>query len=88
MTRKTTPKVRNQLRRKRPYTTHYFDTEYGVAAHWATQGHSASEKGAIRGAVVRVFMAEHKYALIYEGQELIFTVHIGNKGLAVDYGRT
>jgi len=76
-----------QGRRKRPYTTHYYDNNKAGVPTATSHGYSASEKGAIRAAVVRVFMGEHSYALVFEGSYLIYTIKLGNKGLQVDFRR-
>jgi hypothetical protein len=84
---KRKPKLRlveTKPRAARPYKTLYYGTARG--GEHSSHGASASEKGAIRAAVVRVFEEEHQRAEIYEGGVLIYTVRRVARGIVVDYG--
>lgn len=73
---------------KRPFTTHY----YG-ASPWGdrpdSQGHAASDKGAIRAAVVRIFLEEHNEAVVYDRRTgaVAYTIRVVNGALRVHYGQ-
>lgn len=77
---------RKTLAKSRPYRTLYYNSE-STSAGYVSQGHSKTEKGAVRGSVVRIFMKEHIKALIYEGEVLIYTVGANSLGLRVAFGR-
>lgn len=72
----------------RPYATHYFTDAYARDASWTSQGFSATDRGAIRASVVRIFMGEYGKALIYDRENgaLVYTVKVGANGLQIHYG--
>jgi hypothetical protein len=77
---------REATKKKRPYTTFYCNSPHDTQRMYVTQGHSVSEKGAIRGSVVRIFMREHAKAFIVFEGVLIYTVKSGTEGIKVSYG--
>lgn len=68
---------------KRPYKTIYYSD---LGYEHASQGHSASEKGAVRGAVVMVFTQQHRMARIYCDGACLYTVRPSKRGIDVTYG--
>ncbi len=70
----------------RPYTTHYYASRRDGVAAWAAHGHAASDKGAIRAAVVRVFVSQYAYARVYYEGAAIYTLAMTKTGLKVAYG--
>ena len=68
----------------RPYKTLYYATNRG--AGWESHGSAASEKGAIRAAVVRVFEKQFQRAEIYEAGVLIYTIQRTIKGINIGFG--
>ena len=70
----------------RPYTTHYYNSRDDAIADWASHGHSASEKGAVRAAVVRVFVNQYAYARVYHEGAAIFTIGFTRTGLKIGFG--
>jgi hypothetical protein len=76
--------VETKPRAARPYKTLYYGTARG--GEHSAHGASASEKGAIRAAVVRVFEEEHARAEIHDNGVLIYTVRRVARGIVVDYG--
>lgn len=74
---------------KRAFHTYYYgDTARNNEATYRSQGHSATERGAIRGCVVRVFMGEHAMARVYDSEGvLIYTIKPGAHGMQIHYGR-
>lgn len=77
--------VKLAARAARPYKTLYFDQDRGGG--WVAHGSSASERGAIRAAVVRVFEDQHRRAEVYDEGVCIYTIRHANRGLVIDYGR-
>lgn len=73
---------------KRPYATMYYSGTSGREPALISQGFAATDRGAIRASVVRIFMGEYNKAVIYDRvQEVpIYTVKIGAHGLQVHYG--
>lgn len=69
---------------KRPFRTVYFHDQAGKVA--STHGHSCSEKGAVRGAVVRVFVGQHGMARVYREGVALFTIRHNKTGVEVRYG--
>lgn len=69
-----------KIKFKRPYQTNYSNVHTNTT-HLARElrgnkGFSASTRGAIRGAVVRVFMNEYKVAYIFDRKDmqLVYTI--------------
>lgn len=73
---------------KRPYATHYFTDALARDTAWTSQGFSASDRGAIRASVVRIFMGEYGKALVYDRENgaLVYTIKVGASGLQIHYG--
>jgi hypothetical protein len=73
---------------KRPFATHYFTLAADRVADVVSQGAAASEQGAIRAAIVRVFMGQFQKAIIYDRHTGVAVYHIrpGAGGLQVRYG--
>lgn len=69
----------------RPYRTEYYLNDDEVPT---SLGHSASEKGAIRGAVVRIFMKQYDNARVSRDGVLLFNIRTGATGIQVRYGRS
>lgn len=65
-----------------------FRTEYYLGKIPASCGHSASEKGAIRGAVVRIFMKQYDNARVLYDGVVLFNIRTGATGIQVRYGRS
>lgn len=51
---------------KRPYATHYFNSTRDVSAAFTSTGAAASEQGAIRASVVRLFLGQYEKCIIYD----------------------
>lgn len=77
-------KVVPKVRAARPYKTLYFDQDRGGG--WVSHGSAATEKGAIRASVVRVFMDQYRRAEVYEEEVCIYTIRHAGRGLVIDYG--
>jgi len=73
---------------KRPYATHYFTLAADKVADVVSHGAAASEQGAIRAAIVRVFMGQYQKAIIFDRFTGVAVYHIrpGAGGLQVRYG--
>lgn len=72
----------------RRYATHYYSSTSDAVPALSSWGACASEKGAIRASVVRVFTGEYVKAVIFD-RELevpIYSVALGEDGLQVHYG--
>jgi hypothetical protein len=71
---------------KRPYRTEYFlDSS---ATEPTSYGHSCSEQGAVRGAVVRIFMHQYSHAKVSQHGVPLFTIRRSATGIQVRYGRS
>lgn len=70
----------------RPYRTEYFLD--ATASMPTSYGHSASEKGSVRGAVVRIFMHQYSHARVLIDGVLLFTIRRSKTGVQVRYGRS
>lgn len=73
---------------KRPFITRYFDEPGGAAeAH----GACTTEEGAIRATVVRIFVGQWLYAVVFDrskaGDVPIYTIKRTGNALTVHYGR-
>lgn len=73
---------------KRPFVTYYYSDIGARDQAWTSQGFSASDRGAVRASVVRIFMGEYGKALIYDRRDgtLAYTVKVGASGLQIHYG--
>jgi hypothetical protein len=71
---------------KRPYRTEYFLN--ADAPLPASYGHSCSEQGSVRGAVVRVFVHQYNHARIVKDGVPLFTIRRSATGIQVRYGRS
>ena len=68
----------------RPFATHYFAAG---SKDPAAKGHAASEEGAIRASVVRVFLRQWVSAEIYEDGVLIYSVVRHGRTITIHLGR-
>ena len=71
---------------KRPYRTEYFLS--ADASEPTSYGHSCSEQGSVRGAVVRIFMHQYSHARVSVGAVPLFTIRRSATGIQVRYGRS
>lgn len=71
---------------KRPFQTLYYSSVRGKVQDRSSHGHAASEEGAIRAAVVRIFVDQYAVARIYEAGALIYTLYRDRGGLHLSYG--
>jgi hypothetical protein len=80
------PKVDKEI--KRPYATHYFTLANDREADTVSRGAAASEEGAIRAALVRVFLGQYQKAVIFNRHTGVAVYHIrpGAGGLVVRFG--
>ena len=69
---------------KRPFRTEYLRGSGDPVSY----GHSASEKGSVRGAVVRIFMKQYDVARVLYDGVLLFTIRRTRAGVQVRYGRS
>jgi hypothetical protein len=69
---------------KRPYLIEYFS--FRTDGDPDSKGHAASEVGAIRASVVRVFLRQYGVARIYEAGVLLYTVIANTQGVTVYFG--
>lgn len=83
-----TSRTRRDNALKRPYLTQYYNDAGTRDNAWSSQGFSASDRGAVRASVVRIFMGEYGKALIYDRRDgtLAYTVKVGANGLQIHYG--
>lgn len=72
---------------KRPWHTLYFTSADEAEDQAVAHGHAASEVGAIRASVVRVFVNQYNEARVYHDGVLAYTVRHNVPGLQVYYGR-
>jgi hypothetical protein len=69
----------------RPFRTEYFtDANHSSCS----SGHSCSEQGAVRGAVVRVFMRQYSLARVFHEGIPLFSIRRSRSGVQVRYGRS
>ncbi len=71
---------------KRPYRTEYFTDQ--AAKTPVSLGHSCSEQGSVRGAVVRIFVHQYDAARVYHEGVPLFTIRRTRSGVRVGYGRS
>lgn len=73
---------------KRPYSTHYFTLANDREADTVSSGAASTEEGAIRAAIVRVFMGQYQKAVIYNRYTGVAVYHIrpGAGGISVRFG--
>lgn len=73
---------------KRPFATYYYADIHCEHNAYSTQGHAATEQGAIRASVVRVFLEQHAMAVIIDRRTgvPIYSVKRGVQGISVHYG--
>lgn len=88
MTKKTTKTAAPLLAgMKRRYATRYYHNRTDDPLAVASQGAATSEKGAIRAAVVRIFLGQHGKCVVVDrvtGQSL-YTLQRGARGLETKY---
>lgn len=72
----------------RPYATHYFTLASDRVADVVSHGAASTEQGAIRAAIVRVFLGQYQKAIIFDRFTGVAVYHIrpGAGGLQVRYG--
>lgn len=72
----------------RPYATHYFTLANDREADTVSRGAAATEEGAIRAALVRVFLGQYQKAVIVDRYTGVAVYHIrpGAGGLLVRFG--
>jgi len=73
---------------KRPYATHYYQSNSDREPSFSSQGAASSDYGAIRASVVRIFMGQYAKALIHDRRDgtLLYTVKYDTTGLKIHYG--
>jgi hypothetical protein len=73
---------------KRAYATHYFTLASDRMADAVSRGAASSEQGAIRAAIVRVFLGQYQKAIIVDRHTGVALYHVrpGAGGLQVRYG--
>lgn len=73
----------------RPYATQYYLSLHDTKPAAHHHGACASEEGAIRATVVRVFLGQWAKAEILERDtgRLLYTVILSSAGISVHYGR-
>ncbi len=79
---------RKTKKRGRPYATHYFYNPVDSTADTVSHGASASEEGALRACIVRVFLGQYAKAVIHDRSTgvPVYTVRRGAGGIRVSYG--
>lgn len=72
----------------RPYSTHYFTLANDREADTVSRGAASTEEGAIRAAIVRVFMGQFQKAVIYNRHTGVALYHVrpGAGGIQVRFG--
>lgn len=74
----------------RRYATHYYNGVHDSSPKAiSSHGAAASEQGAIRATVVRIFLGQYAKAIVVD-RELdvpIYTIRLTSSGLQVTYGR-
>lgn len=72
----------------RPYSTHYFTDTDGRGTAYSSTGASSSEQGAIRAAIVRLFLGQYKKAVVYDRFTglAVYNIKIHNRSISVGYG--
>jgi len=73
---------------KRRYATRYYATKEAALEAVVTQGAAASEQGAIRAAVVRIFLGQHGKCVVIDRTtgEQMYQMFRGAGGLQTKYG--
>jgi hypothetical protein len=73
---------------KRPYVTHYYAGVNDGAAAYKSYGAAASEQGAIRAAIVRVFLGQWAKAVVHDRATgvALYNIRVGVGGIRVQYG--
>jgi hypothetical protein len=73
---------------KRPFATHYYTLANDHLPDVVSHGAAATEQGAIRAAIVRIFMGQYQKAVIFDRYTGVAVYHIrpGAGGLSVRYG--
>ena len=73
---------------ERPFATHYYHNARDGAAAFTGYGAAKTEEGAIRAAVVRVFLGQYAKAVIHDRVTgvALYNVVIGAGGIRVQYG--
>ena len=73
---------------KRRYATRYYHTKEAALTNIATQGAASTEQGAIRAAVVRIFLGQHGKCVVIDRTtgEQMYQLFRGAGGLQAKYG--
>jgi len=73
---------------KRRYATHYFTLATDRVADVVSHGAASSEQGAIRAAIVRVFLGQYQKAIVVDRETgvALYNIRPGAGGLQVRYG--
>ena len=79
--------VKPVQRAERPYGTDYYDSTHMRDSSYIRTGHASTEAGAIRAAVVRVFLGEYRMAVIHEEGAIIYTITRTARGITINFGR-
>jgi len=77
-----------QINPRRPYATHYFTSADDRFASWISNGTCASEQGAMRASVVRIFLGQYGKCQIvdrYTGA-VLYTMKRSAHGITTTYG--
>jgi hypothetical protein len=74
---------------KRRYATNYYTSVHDRGPSFTSHGAAASEQGAIRATVVRIFMGQYGKAVVVDRETgiPIYTIKLTVEGLRVQYGR-
>lgn len=73
-------------KKKRPFTNLYYGTHTAPEDAYVAQGHAASERGAIRASVVRVFLNQYAMTRVFHEGVKIYTIHHTKRGMQISYG--
>lgn len=76
------------MKLKRPYATRYYRTASDHELQRVGHGAALTEEGAIRGAVVRVFIGQYAKAIIFDRATGVPMYHVLNVagGIRIRYG--
>lgn len=79
--------TKNTVPLKRPWQTLYFTSTCEADDQAVAHGHAATEAGAIRASVVRVFLNQYREARVYDAGVLVYTIRHNKAGLQIYFGR-
>lgn len=73
----------------RPFTTYYFHSRSDAEKEeYSRIGRAGSEVGALRAAIVRVFLGQYTQATVYLNMVPVMTIAKVRGGISVGYGRS